>query len=191
MSSSTSSAYDAPVGYYSSSICQLGEGDYYQPSVAGGLVSEFISNVPFEEDTYDAISDSRNYGTAYLVVNITSGYVDATALSSGQLRPSVRKPRDEWLDMIYQYDTSNGASSFLNLSVTLCYSAFDTADIYLFRSQAQPTAPRSLRSTISIPVRRTISRTTAAARAQAVSTSKRRYLLRRGLPDPDCNNHSS
>ena len=121
-------------------LCQLGECSSGTFSVAGGLLSEFKSNLTLPVFNESLSDSSVTYGTAYLMVNVTKGAPSAwiavtEASSSG---PGVRPPQystsGEWLDLIY----SNGE---LVLSVTLCYSSFDTADLPV-NSPAQPTARR-------------------------------------------------
>ena len=111
-------------------LCQLGECSSETFSVAGGLISEFKSNLtlPGPNDSLDNSESSTTYGTAYLMVNITKGaastwraVTEASSSGSG-VRPPKYSTSGEWLDLVY----SNGA---LVLSVTLCYSSFDTADL--------------------------------------------------------------
>ena len=111
-------------------LCQLGECSSQNFSVAGGLISEFKSNLtlPGPNDSLDVSESSNSYGTAYLIVNVTKGapatwraVTEASSSGSG-VRPSQYSTSGEWLNLIY----SNGA---LILSVTLCYSSFDTADL--------------------------------------------------------------
>jgi hypothetical protein len=108
---------------WKASLCQLCEGGISTFSIAGGLLSEFKTSVPMPDRSLAAIEDSSNYGTAYLLLNVTSGSFDTwRAVVGGSQSPPFYEFRGEWLDLIY----SNGA---LVLSVTLCYSAFDIADL--------------------------------------------------------------
>ena len=111
-------------------LCQLGECSSETFSVAGGLISEFKSNLtlPAPNDSLGLSESSTSYGTAYLMVNVTKGtssiwraVTEASSSGSG-VKPPQYSTSGEWLDLIY----SNGA---LVLSVTLCYSSFDTADL--------------------------------------------------------------
>ena len=113
-----------------STLCQLGEGSSQNFSVAGGLISEFKDNLtlPGPYDNLDVSESSTTYGTAYLIVNVTKGAgstwraVTENSGSGTGATPPQYSTSGEWLDLIY----SNGA---LILSVTLCYSSFDTADL--------------------------------------------------------------
>lgn len=111
-------------------VCQLGECSSQTFSVAGGLISEFKSNqtLPGPGDPLDVSESSNTYGTAYLMVNVTKGSASTWQAVTERVGPDsgVKPPQystnGEWLDLIY----SNGA---LVLSVSLCYSSFDTADL--------------------------------------------------------------
>ena len=94
------------------------------------MISEFKSNLtlPGPNDSLEVSESSNSDGTAYLIVNVTKGapatwraVTESSSTGSG-VRPSQFSTSGEWLDLIY----SNGA---LILSVTLCYSSFDTADL--------------------------------------------------------------
>ena len=110
------------------SFCQLGEGDGSRFSISGGLISEFkeLSSLPGPESPLSVSEYSQNYGTAYLVFNVTAGSPDTWRAVTGSdgvpHSPPQFSQHGEWLDLLY----SNGK---LILSVSLCYSAFDTADL--------------------------------------------------------------
>lgn len=68
---------------------------------------------------------------AYLLLNVTLGETrDWQAVTENGAAPPAFSERGEWVDLAY----SNGA---LVLSVTLCYSAFNTADIPVHISSPQ------------------------------------------------------
>ena len=108
-------------------LSQLGEGNI-MPSVSGGLISEFKSHLNLTLPNDSVFPVIPSYGTAYLIINVTEGtpqtleaVTEASRPGSG-VRPPQYSTNGKWLDLIY----SNGA---LVLSVTLCYSSFDTADL--------------------------------------------------------------
>ena len=115
---------------WQTSLCQLGEGSTAEHAISGGLISEFKGNqiFPGPNDSPGISYSSNTYGTAYLMLNVTKGpgstwsaVTDPVSIESG-VKPPEYSTNGEWLDLIY----SNGA---LVLSVTLCYSSFDTADL--------------------------------------------------------------
>ena len=102
----------------------------------GTLVSEFktLDQVP----RIDGGDANYAYGDAYLVLNISSGseldwasviseedsrYGNVLGSGTSPLSWGAHGPHNEWYDLIYANDAS------LNLSVSLCYTAFDTADL--------------------------------------------------------------
>jgi hypothetical protein len=109
-------------------LCQLGEGGLNATtSISGGLVSEFkpLDSPPAPGNFSQYFESSFSYGTAYLALNVTlgSGYTwRAITDEPSPVAPPAYSENGEWLDLVY----SNGG---LILGVTLCYSAFDTADI--------------------------------------------------------------
>ncbi|KAG0651193.1 hypothetical protein D0Z07_2813 [Hyphodiscus hymeniophilus] len=119
-----SSTYGVP-DQWRASICQLANSGRNADGISGGLVSEFrdyatwLANVP-------NYNDASNFGTAYIILNISSG---ASAewqevVPSGDSRPmSLSQPLqvNEWAQFSLPPD--------LSFSASLCYSAFDTADI--------------------------------------------------------------
>lgn len=121
-------------------LCQLGDGGDAEKEWGGGLISEFSPNL--------TISDPKNqlaYGTAYLILNVTRGSAAEWAAAAqavndnptvnATISPSQYSSRQEWLDLIW-------ANGDLVLSVSLCYTAFDTADIPIaMSSKANRTEP--------------------------------------------------
>lgn len=115
---------------WQTSLCQLSDCSSGQQSVAGGLISEFRSNLtlPGPNDPLSLSESPSTYGTAYLMVNVTKGgpstwrAVTEVSSSGSGVKPPQYSTSGEWLDLIY----SNGE---LVLSVTLCYSSFDTANL--------------------------------------------------------------
>ncbi|KAI3321479.1 hypothetical protein HD806DRAFT_502678 [Xylariaceae sp. AK1471] len=118
-------------GEWRLSLCQLFEGGNYGgtfTTYSGGLVSEFKDLNAW----YANPRDSNTYGTAYLILNTTlgSGELWERALVSGQpgeketagYYPVAYQERGEWMDFVY-------SKGDVVLSATLCYAAFDTADI--------------------------------------------------------------
>ena len=100
-------------------LCQLPE-SWTHSCVAGGLISEFQSNLTLPEpNDPDNITESLSslYGTAYLIINVTEG-----TLRTWEAVTEAYSASGEWLDLVY-------SDSMLILSVTLCYSSFDTADL--------------------------------------------------------------
>jgi hypothetical protein len=107
------------------SLCQLAEGGSGTLSLAGGLVSEFrpLSASPAANSSLEVKEDSSLYGTAYLLLNVTLGNsTNWQAVTEKIANPPAYSERGEWVDLVYSGGT-------LVLSITLCYSAFDTADI--------------------------------------------------------------
>lgn len=122
------------------SICQLYEGGNRggtPGSVSGGLVSEFQNLTSFMAVADGASSgssivnqDPTKYGTAYLVLNSTLGsqYDWEAGLevpnddNATGYYPVAYQERSEWLDLVY-------SKSNVILSVSLCYAAFDFADM--------------------------------------------------------------
>jgi hypothetical protein len=118
-------------GEWRLSLCQLFEGGNYggtYETYSGGLVSEFKDLDAWYIDPLD----SNTYGTAYLLLNTTLGSSELwqKALVSGQpgeketagYYPVAYQERGEWMDLVY-------SKGDVVLSATLCYAAFDTADI--------------------------------------------------------------
>ena len=113
------------------SICQPSAG--LSP---GSLVSEF-KRLDQEPRTASTV-ENYAYGDAYLVVNVSSGselgwasviseedsrYGAVKGPGTSPLSWGAHGAQNEWYDLIYADDAS------LNLSVSLCYTAFDTADL--------------------------------------------------------------
>jgi hypothetical protein len=67
---------------------------------------------------------SGNYGTSYLILNVTlgSGYTWDAVAGGTSAAPPEYSESGEWLDLVY-------SNRELVLGVTVCYSAFRTADI--------------------------------------------------------------
>ena len=110
--------------------------------ISRGLISEFKDslNLPGFDENDRRFQHPSTYGTAYLVVNVTDGTPEewrSVAEQAPRSTPFFNK-NGEWIDLIY----SNG---HLVLSATLCYAAFDTADIPVEisgnqnRTEPQPT----------------------------------------------------
>lgn len=105
------------------SLCQLWEDS---GEIAGGLVSEFRALSQWMTNE----GDSTAYGTAYLFLNVTLGTAQDWASASGDEgfsatpshAPSSIQERGEWLDMVFSEGT-------IMLSVSICYAAFDFADV--------------------------------------------------------------
>lgn len=97
-------------------ICQLN-------ALSGGLAAEFVPDLLIEPND-PGFEDSGNYGTSYLILNITLGSEETwAAITRGApAAPPEYGESGEWLDLVY----SKGS---LVLGVTLCFSAFRTADI--------------------------------------------------------------
>jgi hypothetical protein len=113
------------------SICQP-----YGLTSPGSLVSEFQRldqepRLPNSDPNYA-------YGDAYLVINVSSGsefdwasviseedsrYGTIQGPGTSPLSWGTHGPQNEWYDLIYKDDAS------MNLSISLCYTAFDTADL--------------------------------------------------------------
>jgi hypothetical protein len=80
---------------------------------------------------------SSQYGPAYLVLNVTTGdsndwsqltAQDSEARLSGGFKPVTQIGRGEWLDLDFRGDGSTV------ISVSLCFPAFDTADLAIHAS---------------------------------------------------------
>ncbi|KAM7222535.1 hypothetical protein V8F06_002029 [Rhypophila decipiens] len=107
------------------SICQLGtwSGDAY----GGGLSPEFLQHPPsprdFESVDHD-VYNSTTHGSAYLVLNVTSGFTDdwetIPDIFTG-VTPASTTEREEWVDLHF-------AQRNTTLSVTLCYTAFGSTE---------------------------------------------------------------
>lgn len=105
------------------SLCQLWEDT---DQMSGGLVSEFRDLSNWMKNS----KDSTVYGTAYLMLNVTLGTAQdwASAFETKKFSDGPHyvaeafQERGEWLDLIYSKGT-------IMLSVSLCYAAFDFADI--------------------------------------------------------------
>jgi hypothetical protein len=102
------------------SLCQLGS----QPSFAyaGGLLSEFFEYPRPQSEILGSFSGLKTYGTAYLILNVTSGFTQDWASIPGifsGLTPSSSAERDEWVDLQF-----NGGT----LSASLCYTAFGSTE---------------------------------------------------------------
>ena len=112
-------------------ICQL-------PVFSGGLGSEFLPDALPDPSDPNFYANSY-YGTSYLIMNITLGSEETWAAVTGGAPafPPEYGQTGEWLDLVY----SNGELIF---GVTLCYSAFRTADIPISISseynRTEPTA---------------------------------------------------
>ena len=105
------------------SLCELGErGDDGGPlAISGGFISDFKSNITLPK-LYD--SSRSDYATAYLLLNVSKGGSEKWAAFTEKRLPEPPGPQrnGEWVDLVYSDDG-------LVLSATLCYAAFETADI--------------------------------------------------------------
>lgn len=105
-------------GLWSLTLCQLWKGNVYDTGLFSGLYSEF-------QDP-SVVGETDFQGSAYLFLNITLGTFDG--LLGIMRRPDLpviteaSQEREEWLDLIY----SNGS---VIISASICYAAFDFADI--------------------------------------------------------------
>ncbi|KAJ4363628.1 hypothetical protein N0V83_009924 [Neocucurbitaria cava] len=116
--------YNGPTDQWRISICQLGEAGG-RSSVAGGLVSEFrdSASVPTADTAPEQRGNPGNFGNAYLVLNVSLGSEEQwQAVTENGATPPLFSVRGEWLDLLY-------SDARQALSVTLCYTAFDSADI--------------------------------------------------------------
>jgi len=104
-------------------ICQLGSSNGPgNDSYSGSPVSGFKNLTTWNQEQWQV-----KFGTAYLVLNITSGLADDWAKApqgTEGVSPHSSRERGEWLDLAYDYGS-------LTLSVTLCYSGFSTADLQI------------------------------------------------------------
>ncbi|KAI4187076.1 MAG: hypothetical protein L6R41_003060 [Letrouitia leprolyta] len=109
-----------------SSLCQLPEGGGDVSMISGGLISEFKPNLtlPGFDESDRRFQYSSTYGTAYLLLNVTAGDSEewAAVTEAGPTRPPYFSKTNEWMDLIY-------SKGHLILSSTLCYAAYDSADI--------------------------------------------------------------
>ncbi|KAK7700360.1 hypothetical protein SLS64_010968 [Diaporthe eres] len=118
----TSEAYtpnDPADSQWGISLCQLWQGDVLNRKESfGGLYSEF-QNPPLR-------SELGFQGSAYLLLNNSFGIFDAFGNTRSRLGLSVAvkasQERGEWLDLTY-------ANSSDILSASICFAAFDFADI--------------------------------------------------------------
>lgn len=119
------------------SICQLYEGGNRveggtAETFSGGLVSEFRNLTSFmsvADNGSTANTDPSTYGTAYLILNSTLGSqydweagLEVPDDNTSGYYPVAYQERGEWLDLVY-------SRSNVILSVSLCYAAFDFADV--------------------------------------------------------------
>jgi hypothetical protein len=110
-----------------SALCQLaGDGtNDVDGGIAGGLVSEF-KNYSSWLSAASGYTDGAHFGTAYLVFNVSAGGWELwqEAFMQQAVLPMPvpdGRPVDEWQHFLLPWG--------LSFSATLCYSAFDTADI--------------------------------------------------------------
>lgn len=112
--------YDDPTSsQWGLSLCQLWKGEFTERMESfGGLYSEFQNS--------SLMGGTDLQGSAYLLLNNSLGIFDAfwDAVSPPRLTvvAEASQERGEWLDLLY----SNGSVMF---SATICYAAFDFADI--------------------------------------------------------------
>ncbi|KAK0744387.1 hypothetical protein B0T21DRAFT_88022 [Apiosordaria backusii] len=101
------------------SICQLG-------SFSGGLVSEFKDISTWWDQTTGAKGQlSSTYGAAYLFLNVTAdGTQKLNSSGDDGVTGWTPRQRNEWFDMVWEPTKGD-----MILSTTLCYSAFDFADL--------------------------------------------------------------
>ncbi|KAL6244524.1 Mitochondrial outer membrane protein iml2 [Rhinocladiella similis] len=106
-------------------LCQLTEAGRSSTGIAGGLVSEFNDYSSWLA-TSTTFNNSWDFGTAYLVFNVTSGpsFLWEDFFKYQKVLPipiTARETSKEWKLFTLATDLSFGA--------TLCYSALDTAEI--------------------------------------------------------------
>ncbi|KIW07211.1 uncharacterized protein PV09_02076 [Verruconis gallopava] len=110
-------------GQWRVSLCQLGE----TSSVAsGGLVSEFRdpARLPKTRQSRTILGiGSEQLGTGYLLLNVTLGGAAKweAVTGNGATAPAISQ-HGPWRDLVY-------SNADLVLSVSLCYSGFDAADL--------------------------------------------------------------
>ncbi|KAF2797564.1 hypothetical protein K505DRAFT_358265 [Melanomma pulvis-pyrius CBS 109.77] len=112
------------LGQHRMAICQLGTGGNGLIAITGGLTSEFFDETnPTETDQPARISDNWKRGTAYVLLNVTFGDEDRwrDAIQEGA-NPPATTAHGAWQDLLY-------ADAQLILSVSLCYAAFNTAEL--------------------------------------------------------------
>jgi hypothetical protein len=133
-------------------LCQLGEGGrlYHGTdtllTISGGLISEFQSpsTYPSESAPISPLGNSNIIGTAYLALNMTLVDPSVFIHLNGEIHDIQSTPsyseRGEWLDLTYS--NSSTSNSSVVLSVSLCYSAFNHAQIPVkISSQSNRTEP--------------------------------------------------
>lgn len=106
-------------------LCQLTEAGRSSTGIAGGLVSEFKDYSSWLADS-TTFNNSWDFGTAYLVFNVTSGpsFLWEDFFNYQKVLPApvaAGETSKEWKLFTLATDLSFGA--------TLCYSALDTAEI--------------------------------------------------------------
>src|SRR3569833_2012684 len=118
-SSSNNASESGPLLSYQwrTSLCQLGSSSGPGPlTYAGGLLPEFYNGT-----TSNMLSSGP--GTAYLVLNITSGLTDdwlqVPGIYTGVAPHSIQE-KAEWADLLFAYGR-------VTLSTTLCYTAFSAS----------------------------------------------------------------
>jgi hypothetical protein len=106
-------------GQHRMAICQLGEGGGIT-EISGGLTSEFLN--PANLTTTDP-PPSQEQGAAYILLNVTLG--DSShwqAVTETGAKPPQVSAHGPWEDLVY-------SDASLILSVSLCYTAFNTAEL--------------------------------------------------------------
>ncbi|KAI9859413.1 MAG: Mitochondrial outer membrane protein iml2 [Trichoglossum hirsutum] len=114
------------------SLCQLDQSNNHWP---GQLVSPF--RPPSAARQYEKNGNPR-FGTAYMAMNISDGsYPDLRKVfNAGEniagrpevppVRPVSYSENGEWQDLVF-----SGDSTSVRISVTICYSSFDSADLII------------------------------------------------------------
>jgi hypothetical protein len=114
------------------SLCQLDQSNNHWP---GQLVSPF--RPPSAARQYEKNGNPR-FGTAYMAMNISDGsYPDLRKVSNAgeniagrpevpPVRPVSYSENGEWQDLVFSRDSTS-----VRISVTICYSSFDSADLII------------------------------------------------------------
>lgn len=119
------------------SICQLTqetttiEINQQQFTTSGGLVSEFIPISTWPD--LAKIGSPHFSGLAFLVLNVTQGSPGTISVNTTGIRTTASSKRNEWLDLTI---SSGGAEGVL--SASLCYTAFEQADLSVRLSSTLP-----------------------------------------------------
>ena len=106
------------------SLCQLPGGN--QGQFSGGIISEFVSITRAMQLVEANTLSPQNWGTAYLVLNVTEGqgrdWIEQSVSDNSSRLMLEASEKGEWLQM--QVDGTD-----LKIGISLCYTAFMTSDI--------------------------------------------------------------